>query len=291
MPATPEHFLAVEDDEVIRRAIGRGANGLLEPRFAETGKAALDALGGELPRFVLLDYMLPDMDGLQVLRRLRSDARWARLPIVMFSSVKDPARIQATLEAGADAWVPKPDDPEALRDAVRRLCTQWGHLPAANGHGVGSHVLVPALPKPQVGYAGHRFRLVWDGLAVAGADACGPLRRTTEALARPAGTGSDGTLPNRTSFEALVLRGVVTHDQAFERWAARPAPGGRSEGRPDLVVEARDGTGRVVQSCRLLRCWVSEYEGALAPGPDGAVEIHLLRLEHEGWERGSASGA
>ncbi|HJQ93546.1 MAG TPA: hypothetical protein VJ874_04590, partial [Candidatus Thermoplasmatota archaeon] len=73
------------------------------------------------------------------------------------------------------------------------------------------------------------------------------------------------------------------------RWAA--APVGRSEGRRDLVVEARDGAGRIVQSLRLLRCWVSEYEATLAPGPDSAIEIHLLRVEHEGWERGPAPGA
>lgn len=104
----------------------RAADGVLEARVAETGQQAIEALAGpELPLFVLLDFRLPDMDGIQVVRRLRSDPRCRSLPVVVFSSVQDPRRIQQTLEAGADAWVPKPNDPAALRETVRTLCQKW----------------------------------------------------------------------------------------------------------------------------------------------------------------------
>lgn len=119
-------FLVVEDDEAIRRGIGRAAKGVLPVRFAPTGQEALSALSGPLPRFVLLDFVLPDMDGLQVLRRLRADPRCAGLPVVIFSSLTDEGRRQQTLAAGADAWVAKPDHPEELRRAVQGLCARWG---------------------------------------------------------------------------------------------------------------------------------------------------------------------
>ncbi|HUR24565.1 MAG TPA: response regulator [Candidatus Thermoplasmatota archaeon] len=117
----------VEDDAVIGRAVQRAADGLLEARLAGTGQQALEALAGaELPRFILLDFGLPDMDGLQVLRRLRADPRCSKLPVILFSSLRDPERVAQTAQAGADAWVPKPDDPVALREAVRTLCKTWG---------------------------------------------------------------------------------------------------------------------------------------------------------------------
>ena len=119
-------FLAVEDDDAIRRAIGKAADGVLGVRFATTGQEALRALRGPLPRFVLLDFGLPDMDGLQVLRQVRADPRCAALPVVVFSSLRDERRRSDTLAAGADDWVAKPDHPAELRQAVRALCARWG---------------------------------------------------------------------------------------------------------------------------------------------------------------------
>lgn len=123
-------FLVVEDDDAIRRAIARAADGLLDVRFATRGQEALEALRGPLPRFVLLDFVLPDMDGLQVLRRLRAEPRCGALPVIIFSSLRDERRMQQTLSAGADDWVAKPDHPMELRDAVRALCGRWGAAPA-----------------------------------------------------------------------------------------------------------------------------------------------------------------
>jgi len=130
-PAVAEpFFLAVEDDEDIRRAIAKAARGVLEVRFARTGGEALEALRGPLPRFVLLDFVLPDMDGLALLRQVRADARCATLPIVVFSSLQDERRRKQTLAAGANDWVTKPDDPQGLREAVRAQCARWGQPPA-----------------------------------------------------------------------------------------------------------------------------------------------------------------
>ena len=123
-------FLVVEDDDAIRRAIGKAADGLLDVRFAQNGQEALEALRGPLPSFVLLDFVLPDLDGLQVVRRLRADPRWAACPVIIFSSLRDERRRKDTLSAGANDWVAKPDHPAELRQAVRSLCARWGPPPA-----------------------------------------------------------------------------------------------------------------------------------------------------------------
>ena len=125
-PSLEPFFLVVEDDDAIRRAIGRAAKGVLDVRFASTGEEALEALRGPLPTFVLLDFVLPDMDGLQVLRRLRAEPRCGALPVVVFSSLRDERRRSDTLSAGANDWVAKPDHPAELRQAVRDLCARWG---------------------------------------------------------------------------------------------------------------------------------------------------------------------
>lgn len=301
-----QHFLVVEDDPIIRRAVGRGARGLMEARFAESGQAALEALRQQpLPRFVLLDYMLPDLNGLEVLRRLRADPRCGDLPVLMFSSLEDPARIQQTLQSGADAWVPKPDDPVRLRDLVRSLCIEWGGaqpglaFPAAplrrqatgpetgmaNGH-AASHTESLALPPAPVAAA--RFRLLWDGRHAADAAGCGPLARDTEAVDEtPAGrAGSARRTPGRTRFLPVEVLDFLVHDPAFDAWAAALG----DPLRRDLVLQACDDAGAVRHTYRLARCWVSYYE--VDPVAEGAaVRGRRMRIEHEGWGRAPAGDA
>lgn len=128
-PRMTRTILAVEDDPVIRRAIQRAVGGAAEVRFAPTGQAAIDALAGSAqPVFMLLDFMLPDMDGQQVLSRVRAEPRTQTLPIVMFSSVADPARVRKALSSGANSWVAKTDDPKAFEAAVQAICSYWMHV-------------------------------------------------------------------------------------------------------------------------------------------------------------------
>lgn len=128
----PPFFLAVEDDPIIQRAIAKAAAGRLEARFAGSGQAALEALGSiQTPAFILLDFMLPDTDGLAVLRKLRADVRTQSIPVVLFSSITNIEKMRETMAAGANSWVRKPDDPQRLKDTVQAICAYWGgvHLP------------------------------------------------------------------------------------------------------------------------------------------------------------------
>ena len=74
--------------------------------YATSGTAALEYLGKHLPDLLILDVMMPGIDGLEVLRRLRADSRYARMPVVMLSALQEDAIRQHALELGAnDYWI------------------------------------------------------------------------------------------------------------------------------------------------------------------------------------------
>jgi len=110
----------ITDDQQIVRATLRG---LLEPLGytifeAERGAEALSLLDRVLPDVLLLDLMMPEMDGFEVLRRLRSDPRWLDLPVLLVTSLDDRKSRLRGLELGADDFLTKPVDVQELRARV-----------------------------------------------------------------------------------------------------------------------------------------------------------------------------
>jgi DNA-binding response OmpR family regulator len=99
--------LLVEDDERISQPLVRmlQAEGF-SVRHADTGGGALAAVEAELPDLVLLDLSLPDIDGLDVCRRIRANHQ--ALPIVMLTARNEEVDIVVGLEAGADDYISKP---------------------------------------------------------------------------------------------------------------------------------------------------------------------------------------
>jgi CheY-like chemotaxis protein len=75
----------------------------------ESGPAALKFLEGERPNLVFLDYMMPGMSGLEVLRAMRGDPKFSSIPVVMFSAASDPDLIREALAAGAQDFLVKGD--------------------------------------------------------------------------------------------------------------------------------------------------------------------------------------
>jgi adenylate cyclase len=87
---------------------------------ASSGQQALDLVAEQLPDIVLLDIMMPGMDGHEVCRRLRADPTTALLPVVMVTASGDQDKVKA-LESGADDFIPKPVNQSELLTRVRSL--------------------------------------------------------------------------------------------------------------------------------------------------------------------------
>jgi two-component system response regulator len=131
-------ILLIEDNpsdvDLTRRALEKGhiANQMV---VARDGKEALDYLWGEgawagrdvtdLPAVTLLDLKLPKLPGLEVLRRVRADARTRRLPVVILTSSKEEQDLTTGYDLGANSYIRKPVDFEQFTQAIGQLGLYW----------------------------------------------------------------------------------------------------------------------------------------------------------------------
>jgi two-component system, OmpR family, response regulator MtrA len=110
-------ILVVDDDEALSEMIGIVLrNDGFEPTFCADGSQALEMFRSSRPDLVLLDLMLPGMDGIEVCQAIRAESD---TPIVMLTAKADTSDVVRGLEAGADDYVPKPFKPAELVARVR----------------------------------------------------------------------------------------------------------------------------------------------------------------------------
>jgi two-component system OmpR family response regulator len=123
-PAAPvRRVLVVDDEPAIRELLAMVcAYEGWDVRTAEAGEPALRAVREQPPDVVLLDMMLPDLDGLTVLRRMHASS--PALPVIMVSARDSLEDRAALLAAGAVGYVTKPFGVAALTDEVRRAFGQ-----------------------------------------------------------------------------------------------------------------------------------------------------------------------
>lgn len=118
----PKKILIVEDDpdiaELLKHYLEKED---FHPHIAKTGLEALTLVGSERPDLVILDLMLPLMDGFEVCKALRHKPETALLPIMMLTAKKDESDTVVGLELGADAYVTKPFSPRTLIARVKSL--------------------------------------------------------------------------------------------------------------------------------------------------------------------------
>jgi sigma-B regulation protein RsbU (phosphoserine phosphatase) len=113
-------LLVVDDNEDNRYTLGRRLNRLGYDRidFANDGQAALDAMRAGSFDLVLLDVMMPGMNGYQVLEHVKLDARLRHVPIIMISAVDEVESVIRCIELGAEDYLAKPFNPTLLRARV-----------------------------------------------------------------------------------------------------------------------------------------------------------------------------
>lgn len=111
-------------------------NGLGEKLLhVKDGAAALDYIFGEgkyagrrveeTPNVILLDLKMPKVNGIQVLKRIRSDERTRRVPVVILTSSKEDPDIETCYDMGANSYVVKPVEFEAFQKAISDLGLYW----------------------------------------------------------------------------------------------------------------------------------------------------------------------
>jgi adenylate cyclase len=113
------HILIVDDDQLNRALLAKNLEQDGHRTTAvDNGFAAMTSLRADPPDVVLLDILMPGLDGMEVLSRMKADADLQHIPVIMISGVEDSDSIVRCIETGADDFLPKPFDPAILRARI-----------------------------------------------------------------------------------------------------------------------------------------------------------------------------
>jgi DNA-binding response OmpR family regulator len=115
-------ILIVEDEESLLKleSILLTSKGY-EVQGVTNGQAALDAIAEELPDLVLLDIMLPEIDGFEVCRRIKSNAETRHLPVIMLTAKKSREDMARGEKVGADWYITKPFKSAMVIETIQRF--------------------------------------------------------------------------------------------------------------------------------------------------------------------------
>jgi DNA-binding response OmpR family regulator len=157
--AAPKRILIVEDEkdilDLVKLYLDKEG---FRTSCATTGTDALRVVKTERPDLIVLDLMLPEMDGLEVCKRLRADPQTALTPILMLTAKAEESDTVIGLELGADDYVTKPFSPRALVARVKALLRRLERAkesPSRYTYGT----LVMDLPRHEVKADGRDVRL------------------------------------------------------------------------------------------------------------------------------------
>lgn len=154
--------LVVEDEddirELVRYNLAKEGYAVVE---AATGERALQQVRNVPPDLIVLDLMLPELDGLEVCRTIRQDARFRHIPIVMLTAKGEEADIVSGLELGADDYVTKPFSPRVLTARIRSVLRRRARGEDDKSRSVAIHDLVIDPGRHEVTVAGERVELTY----------------------------------------------------------------------------------------------------------------------------------
>ncbi len=115
----PGHLLVVDDNETNRDMLSRRLRHQgYRVSMAEDGRRALQAVRDQPVDLVLLDVLMPEMDGYETLKRLKADASLRDIPVIMISALDEIQSVVRCIEHGAEDYLPKPFNPVLLRARI-----------------------------------------------------------------------------------------------------------------------------------------------------------------------------
>jgi two-component system phosphate regulon response regulator PhoB len=132
-----ENLLVVDDEEDILELVRYNLSQAgYRVRTASSGESALRMAADELPDLMVLDLMLPGIDGLEVTRRLKKSTQTARIPIVMLTARGEESDVVVGLEMGADDYVTKPFSPKILLARIKSVLRRNSHEETESAAGI-----------------------------------------------------------------------------------------------------------------------------------------------------------
>ena len=163
-------LLVIDDQEANIQVLGTMLGKLgFEILPATSGAQALRRLNSRRPDLILLDLLMPGMDGFEICRRIQENPAWAEIPIIFLSASDDKNLIVRALESGGVDYITKPFNKLELISRVRThlmLKTARDHLKrlAQDQRGIAGHDFAPSA-KPSCGDA-HERRAVVESLQI-----------------------------------------------------------------------------------------------------------------------------
>ncbi len=123
MPPSDIKILVVDDMSTMRRIIRTILNqlGYSNIEEAENGKQALARLQKEKFDFVITDWNMPEMDGLQLVKEIRADENLKSLPVLMVTAEAKKENVMEALKAGVNNYIVKPFTPEVLKEKMEKI--------------------------------------------------------------------------------------------------------------------------------------------------------------------------
>lgn len=159
--------LIVEDEEDIQALLAYNLNKEgFSATAVESGELGLQYALTNHPDLIILDLMLPKMDGLSVCRELKASAKTRDIPIIIASAKGEEADIITGLEVGADDYLTKPFSPKVLIARIRALLRRTGEQPVNQDAAVSIHELEIDPVKFKVRLAGEKLALTTNEFRV-----------------------------------------------------------------------------------------------------------------------------
>jgi len=268
-------ILIVDDDPDMRPLIRLTLAKLgYQPSLAANGTEGLKLAESEPFDLMVLDLMMPDIDGYEVMRRLRSNPSTRHMPIIVLTARTQAADYDSAIESGADAYLPKPFDPDALHRKIGELLkraevakTSGARTapPVLNGHvtvvlglrgGVGSTTVAVTLAGALL-RQGARVCLV--DLSPSGGHVALQLRLSTAVTWRNLPPAPDTT---------AVAQTLVRHDSGLVVLAA-----------PSQPVRQGPSTESFRATLEALQIFFTEVVIDAAPVLDSATEVALAAAD------------